>query len=291
MAQPPSKGLPPLDWLKVFEAAGRHGSFTAAAAELGTSQAAVSQRIRSLESWLGRQLFIRSARGVALTVDGESYLPLVNDALVALGEATESLFAHGQREVRIAALPSHLDLLLLPGLGDFAKKYPDLRIVLETVPKRSEFDDGDNALHLRYGRGEWPGRTAALLAREVLQPMGRAEISGSWRAHPAIDLRGERPGWRDWARLTGEKEPAAAQLSADSMAQALQAARLGHGIVLGSRPLAQSLLQGGGLCLLPAPELVTADGYWLTWKTGLNRSQRLSPVIRALVRALSETVG
>ena len=59
-------GLPPLDWLRVFEAAGRLGGFSAAAREFGLSPAAVSQRIANLESWLGRSLFIRRARGVTL---------------------------------------------------------------------------------------------------------------------------------------------------------------------------------------------------------------------------------
>ncbi|HCE71900.1 MAG TPA: LysR family transcriptional regulator, partial [Ruegeria sp.] len=72
-----SDRLPPLDWLRVFEAAGRLGGFSAAAREFGLTQAAVSQRIGNLEAWLGRALFVRGPRGVTLTVEGESYLPLV----------------------------------------------------------------------------------------------------------------------------------------------------------------------------------------------------------------------
>ena len=105
-------GLPPLDWLRVFEAAGRHGNFTAAADELGATQAAISQRIRNLESWLGRQLFSRGARGVTLTVDGESYLPLVQDTLRALEQGTADLFGKSPGEIRLAALSSHLDTLI-----------------------------------------------------------------------------------------------------------------------------------------------------------------------------------
>ena len=131
--------LPPLDWLRVFEAAGRNGSFTAAAEEFGSTQAAVSQRIRNLETWLGRQLFVRSARGVALTVEGESYLPLVQDALAALRQGTEDLFASTPRELRIGGLDSHLTGLLLPRIGGFLADRPGLRLVTDTVPKRSDF--------------------------------------------------------------------------------------------------------------------------------------------------------
>jgi LysR family transcriptional regulator, glycine cleavage system transcriptional activator len=67
--------LPPLKWIRVFEAAARLGNFTAAAKELGLTQAAVSQRIRNLELRLGAQLFNRRARGVILSLQGEAWLP------------------------------------------------------------------------------------------------------------------------------------------------------------------------------------------------------------------------
>lgn len=280
-------GLPPLDWLKVFEAAGRHGSFTAAAEEFGTSQAAVSQRIRNLESWLGRPLFLRSARGVTLTVEGESYLPLVQDTLLTLEQGTRNLFGHSLRELRIAALPGHLELLLLPRLGGFSDAHPELRIVSETVPKRLEFDAADEALHIRYGRGNWERRGAALLANEVLQPMVAPHLLEDWQQQPAIELRGERPGWPEWARVTGAREPAPGPVSVDSMSHALEAARLGRGIVLGSGVLARELLQSGQLCCAPVPELATVDGYWLTWPPSLEASRKQARILRALAAALS----
>ena len=160
--------LPPLDWLRVFEAAGRNGSFTAAAEEFGSTQAAVSQRIRNLETWLGRQLFVRSARGVALTVEGESYLPLVQDALAALRQGTEDLFASTPRELRIGGLDSHLTGLLLPRIGGFLADRPGLRLVTDTVPKRSDFSEDSADLQLRFGTGKWPGRSARLLQEETL---------------------------------------------------------------------------------------------------------------------------
>ncbi|UWQ55606.1 LysR family transcriptional regulator [Leisingera caerulea] len=280
------QGLPPLDWLKVFEAAGRHGSFTAAAEEFGATQAAVSQRIRNLESWLGRQLFIRSARGVSLTVDGESYLPLVHDSLRALEQGTENLFGQTVRELRIAGLPSHLEMLLLPRLAAFSEACPDLRLVTETVPKRLDFEAADGALQIRYGRGGWEGRQEALLASEVLQPMAAPGRVEHWRRLPAIELRGERPGWAEWSRVTGEAPPEAGPVSVDSMAHALRAARLGLGVVLGSRVLAANLLQTGQLECAPAPDLATIDGYWLTWPPSLGKSKRQSEVLAALTSAL-----
>lgn len=59
--------LPPLNAIKTFEVAARAGSFTLAASELGVSSAAVSQQIRNLETWFGKQLFVRSGNRIALT--------------------------------------------------------------------------------------------------------------------------------------------------------------------------------------------------------------------------------
>ena len=51
--------LPPLNWLRAFEAAARHLSFTQAARELNMTQSAVSQQSKSLEGDLGRALVLR----------------------------------------------------------------------------------------------------------------------------------------------------------------------------------------------------------------------------------------
>lgn len=58
--------LPPLEPCVAFDAAARHLSFTQATAKLNLSQAAVSQQIRNLESFLGVDLFIRGNRRVRL---------------------------------------------------------------------------------------------------------------------------------------------------------------------------------------------------------------------------------
>lgn len=90
--------LPPLPGVQAFEAAARLGSFAAAASELHLSPAAVSQRIRSLETHLGVPLFERLARSVELTELGRAYLPAVRESLDDLAAATVGLFAPARRE-------------------------------------------------------------------------------------------------------------------------------------------------------------------------------------------------
>ncbi len=277
-------GLPPLDWLRVFEAAGRLGGFSAAAREFGLSQAAVSQRIGNLETWLGRTLFVREARGVSLTIEGESYLPLVQESLIALERNTEDLFGKAPRELRVAGMSSHLNALVMKGMGGFLSDHPKVRVVTDSVAKRSALDDERTWLQIRYGRGSWPGREAKLIARETLAVLAAPTVE--WGA-PVIDLRGERPGWQDWARRTGHAAPEGARLSVDSMEHALSCAISGSGVILGSLPLAREDLNTGALRKLDLPELATRDGYWLTWPDDRLHSKKQRKLVMEFHAALS----
>lgn len=291
MARDKTGGLPPLEWLRVFEAAGRSGSFTAAARELGLTQAAVSQRMRNLEAWLGCSLFERKARGVELTMAGESYLPHVRDALVSLTLSTGDLFAEAPRDLRIMAQPSHIELLVCRRLAAFQSACPEVRTTVVSAWHQRDFDDGGVAVQLRFGRGDWPETQAVLLHQEVLAPLASPNLLATdlegWRRAPVIEVVGARPGWSHWASETGAALPRRARLSFDSMGYGLRAAERGLGVVLGSTVLADGLLGDGQLVRLPAPQVMTKSGYWLTWPKGFVRSSRQELQLAALRQALS----
>ena len=59
--------LPPLNALRAFEAAARHLSLTKAAAELHVTPGAISQQVKTLEDYLGVQLFRRLNKALLLT--------------------------------------------------------------------------------------------------------------------------------------------------------------------------------------------------------------------------------
>lgn len=276
-------GLPPLDWLRVFEAAGRLGGFSAAAREFGLTQAAVSQRIGNLEAWLGRLLFVREARGVSLTIEGESYLPLVQDSLQALERDTENLFGKSPTELRVAGLNSHLGALVVPHLAAFHAAHPNLRLMTDTLARWSGFADEKTWLQLRYGAGTWPGRRAKLVAAETLVPMAASGVD--WGA-PLIELRGPRPGWSVWSEQTGQDLVGESFLSVDSMEHALSAGRLGMGVVLGSLALAARSLETGTLRRLDLPELATREGYWLTWPEDRLSGRKQRALVEAFYQAI-----
>jgi LysR family transcriptional regulator, glycine cleavage system transcriptional activator len=93
--------LPPLNSLRLFETAARCGSFKRAAQELNLTPGAISHGIKSLEEWLGIELFDRS-RELALTSAGHHYLPYVKEALSMIAKGTSETLA-GDRDASDAA--------------------------------------------------------------------------------------------------------------------------------------------------------------------------------------------
>lgn len=108
--------LPHLSYLRSFEASARHLSFTAAAAELNLSQAAVSGHIRALEQYLGGPLFERHARSLSLTTSGTAYLPTVQQALSLIAASTESLVKRQDGRKIVISCPVTLAEVWLAGV-------------------------------------------------------------------------------------------------------------------------------------------------------------------------------
>lgn len=260
---------PPLEWLRVFDAAARLGNFTAAAAELGLTQAAASQRIRNLEAHLGAALFRRLPRGVELTVEGEAYAPHVRAALATLERSTSDLFSTPRRQISVAASASVVELWFAPRLPRLLAAFPQLQISFATIHRAAEFADTEADFEVRFGSGSWPGREARRLFDEELAPALAPGLqrspSSDWRRLPQIAVSGPRDGWLEWAAGVGVAPPAPPSLRFDTFAQALRAARAGAGVLLGSLALMDRELEEGSLVRLPEPSYRMESGYWLTW--------------------------
>jgi LysR family glycine cleavage system transcriptional activator len=128
---PGVKHSPHLTYIRSFEAAARHLSFTAAAEELNYTQSAVSNHVRSLEEYIGRPLFLRHARSLTLTNLGEAYLPTVRHALMQIDAATESIVVGKQDKKVVISCPISLAENWLAGcLGRFHRQHPGIGITV-----------------------------------------------------------------------------------------------------------------------------------------------------------------
>jgi LysR family glycine cleavage system transcriptional activator len=262
--------LPHLEWVRVFEAAARLGSFTAAADELGLTQAAVSQRIRNLELRIGTQLFNRGPRGVTLSTSGEAWLPHVQNALGLLMHSAANLFEAPRRKITVAASGSVIELWIVPRLAAIAARLPHVQMAFETIQNLPDYERVEADFEIRFGDGVWHGRRAKRLFREEMAPVaGPALAAGfppdGWRSAPQIATSGPRPGWRDWCKAAGAAPMAVPQLRFDTFVQALRAAEAEAGILLASLPLAEASLAAGKLVRLAGPAVTMDDGYWISW--------------------------
>jgi DNA-binding transcriptional LysR family regulator len=126
-----------LEYYKIFYYVAKHKSITAAATQLCISQPAVSQAIKVLETSLESQLFVRMAKGVALTQEGEALYSYVKTGYEAIlqGEATVSRMHNlDAGEIRIGASDMTLQFYLLPYLEQFHEQYPKIKVIVTNGP-------------------------------------------------------------------------------------------------------------------------------------------------------------
>lgn len=270
-----SSRLPPLTWLRTFEACARHRNFTAAGEELGLTQAAVSQHVRQLEAELGAVLFTRQRRGVELTAEGGAYLPHIQGVFRALARSTTELFGRpGGSSVALRSPISFALLWLAPRIAAFAAAFPQIRLALSTVHVPADYADDREGFDIRFGIGTFEGRDSHRLTWEHLVPAAAPTLlagladAGQWARLPLLSVAGGREMWPDWFARAGLATPARPALVFDSFVVALEAAKAGGGVVLASRPLADAALAEGRLLALSDVELAGERGHFITSPAG-----------------------
>ncbi|MEM7488632.1 MAG: LysR family transcriptional regulator [Pseudomonadota bacterium] len=192
---PPPRPDLPLTALRAFEAAARLGGFRAAAEELGVSAAAVSAQVKGLEDRLGHALFVRGARGVALTEAGALARPGLSAAFRALEAAQAAMLAGGGRALEVVALPAIAQLWLPSRLARAEAAGHRVSVTaMEAMPrgKRARFD-----LALFYGPGA-----------DVLLPVAAPGVTG-----PRLSDAAWARDWVTWAEACGDAVPPAGRRS------------------------------------------------------------------------------
>ncbi|HET8726313.1 MAG TPA: transcriptional regulator GcvA [Alphaproteobacteria bacterium] len=243
----------PLTALRAFEATGRHLSVKRAAAELNVTPGAVSQQIRLLEETLGRPLFRRSVRSIALTEAGAGYHAAVASAFGIVADATRRFAAAADRTLTVSTTPTFAMKWLLPRLARFNRRHPGLDIRIQASTALADFRSDGVDLGIRHGFGRYPGLHSDLLFSVDFFPVcspgllegGGLETPADLARHTLLhDATGL--DWEAWL-VAHEVEGVAARsgivFSDGSMA--LQAAADGAGVALGrSRLVAHDLAEG-----------------------------------------------
>lgn len=167
--------LPPLQWLRAYEAAARRSSFSAAAAELNLTPAAISHQVRSLEERLGFQLFERLARGLQLTDIGRAYLPSVRKAFDELTISTVGLFgADHESHITVRTPVLFGANWLAPRLPRFYAAFPHIKLRILTAVWAESTTAVD--VDIRFGDGQWSDFEVRPLLREPSIVVARSDV-------------------------------------------------------------------------------------------------------------------
>jgi len=243
--------LPPLNWLRAFEAAARHLSFTAAATELNLTQSAVSQHIRSLEHYLGKPLFVRQPRTLSLTEEATNYLPAVREAFRVLQTGTAAF--PGMPSGRSVTLQCNLGFAtfcLIPRLAKLLEAHPWLALNVVTPIWNPEQTSGQADVEIRFGSEDTLGLAPQVtrLTRETYYPVCSPSIANGvdWRTSPLFDCAGVLATWQGWLSAQGEALPPERGVTLFStFAVSIGAARTGAGLAMAHDSLvAHALAQG-----------------------------------------------
>jgi LysR family glycine cleavage system transcriptional activator len=283
--------LPPLNALRVFEAAARHLSFKEAANELSITQAAVSHQVKSLEEYLGVELFRRSGRGVQLTEAARAALPRLRDGFDALAAAVEQIRERGEEtDLAITAPPVFTARWLMPRLADFSKRNPkiEVRVVgsskmvdagaLDTAIMAGTLDLRDDAsgVEIHLGLGEYPGYRSDRLFGVTMVVVASPELSGTLKKpedlaqhmllhDDAMDVVAHGNAWQKWleAAGVGERVDAAHGPHFSSNILSLEAASQRLGVALALRPLVNDDIASGRLVAPFTTEMKPIGAYYL----------------------------
>ncbi|MET0777547.1 MAG: LysR family transcriptional regulator [Pseudomonas mandelii] len=261
----------PLNALRAFEASARHLSFTRAAVELFVTPAAVSHQVKSLEAQLNVTLFKRLPRGLMLTSEGETLLPVLRESFDRIAETLERFEGGHFREVlTVGAVGTFAVGWLLPRLADFRSKHPFIDLRLSTNNNRVDVAAEGLDYAIRFGAGAWHGIEASKLIEAPLSVLCVPEIAGQLQ-EPAdllkqTLLRSYRTDeWPEWFLAAGlpANTPAPRSIVFDSSLAMMEAALQGAGIAL-APPLMFARQLAAGAIEQPFDIGITTGSYWLT---------------------------
>jgi DNA-binding transcriptional LysR family regulator len=282
------KPPPPLNYIRSFECSARHLSFTEAANELGYTQAAISNHVRALEQYLGRQLFIRYPRSLELTEMGEAFLPTLRQALNQIDFATESVLAAVRNRTVVISCPTSLaENWLARCIANFSKQNPEIEILLHgTIWEERTEQIADFVISIRRydNRPEgalqlWEDRLVLLCTPQLLKGPDAFSTPEDVLKANWISVHGRQELWQDMATALGIDAAANdKRLSTNSTNIALELAANGAGCVVTTLSLASTYMERG-LLVEPFPSQVASP-----WNYYLSESQTSKGAVVKKVR-------
>ncbi|MEQ1648935.1 MAG: transcriptional regulator GcvA [Hyphomicrobiaceae bacterium] len=275
--------LPPLNALRAFEAAARHGSFTKAANELCVTPGAVSRQVQVLEEHLGTALFTRMNREVVLSPQGQRYREALSAAFDQINASTTSL--KSGRELHISTYLTFGMRWLVPRLPAFMQQNPKYPITFTTTPPNiNDVSSGTIEVAILMGKGDWPGVDIHPLFPVVTEPVVSPDLLARIPLKTPDDLAkvpllhsSARPDdWADWiASVPNLSIPQCGSAMFESSSLAFEAAVHGMGAAIGQRALIVRELDSGKLIAPFQHRHSDGTQFYLTYSRKLAGDERI----------------
>ncbi|AMK22860.1 MULTISPECIES: transcriptional regulator GcvA [unclassified Sphingobium] len=267
--------LPPLSAVRVFEAAARLENFTAAAQELGMTQAAVSYQVKLLEERLGIGLFQRAGRKVALTDKGREIAPIITRAFDQMRQGFAALTQDHSTVLTISCSISFAHLWLAPRIGTFQMRQPGLAVRIDATNQVVDFARDGVDVAVRGGEGKWPGVEAKLLTHNRLAPL----CSPGWLAkngpiadpralHAMPRLSPDDMWWHEWFAGVGVEADGKVLppgIALDSQVMEGRAAMAGQGVAIVNLFLWKAEVEAGLLVEAVPSYVKERASYWVVY--------------------------
>ena len=264
---------PQISTLLAFEAAGRLGSFSEAAGELGLTQSAVSQQIRKLEELTGQRLFLRKGTGVRLTGAGELLFKTVGTTLAELAAGFDRIEPYKNKNSVVIACPADFARgWLAPRLEDLRQRRPTVEIWLVTKVEYREIDRIDvdliisnRPIHLADVDCVplLEDRSVAVCGRQMAPRLQKFAFPAVLEQAPLLMLEAE-PEWGGLLRgVKARGKPFNRAATVDDSFVLLDAVERGLGIGYLSTIVASAAIQEGRIASLPAVPARARERLWI----------------------------
>lgn len=257
------RSMLPLNALRAFDAAARHMSFKLAADDLAVTPAAISQQIRSLEDFLGVELFRRTNRSLVLTETAQLSLAPLREAFEHMESAVDILTDSASSNIlKVSVSPSFASKWLVPRLASYYARRPDAIVKIDSTMQLTDFQASDTDIAIRYGNGNYSGLFVEELLKETVFPVCSPDLlkdcdPGTSACcvlehtliHDDSSIEDvSAPNWSMWLKAAGVSAPdGLPALHFNNHGLAIEAAVAGRGIALARSSIAEEDLKAGRL--------------------------------------------
>ncbi len=271
--------MPPLAALRAFSSFAEHGNLADAAKGLNVSHAAISQQLRALETYLGVALVERQGRALQLTPEGQRLAQATQLGFAMISNVVQEVAAERDaRPLHISCTPMFAAKWLMPRLGCFRERHPEVDLVLDPTGAVVDLDAAGVDIALRYGQGPWSGLDAELLMSVQLVVVAAPSLVQGQQVSQPEDLRcfpwieelgtNEASSWMCSRGVDGGPQGARITLPGNLL---LDAVLRGQGVAMKIKEFVQEELDSQRLLTLFHEEV--SGGYYIVTRPGFMRPQ------------------